>query len=52
MPKAPKHSERGKAWPKDGQPKRRTPQVLNRNTRRLLKQVEGMYPPAEQKRKK
>ena len=42
MGRRPKHSERGKAWPKDGQPRRRSPLILNRNTRRLLEQVEGM----------
>lgn len=49
--KRPKHSERGKAWPKDSQPKRKTPQILNRNTRRLLEQVEDLYPPKPRKPK-
>jgi hypothetical protein len=42
MPRAPKHSEGGKAWPKDAQTKRKAPLLLNRNTRRLMEQVEGM----------
>lgn len=47
----PKHTQRGKAWPKDSQPKRKTPQILNRNTRRLLEQVEDLYPPKPRKPK-
>jgi hypothetical protein len=47
-----KHSDSGKAWPKDNPPAKKSPLILNRNTRKLMEQVEGMSPEPRRKSKK